>query len=187
MLSLQLTGVVLGLLYLFLEYKINPWLWLVGIIMPCVHSVLYYQCGLYADAAINLYYIAAGIYGALYWLYHQNSNTHKPHQPQSIKGKTKLIFCLIGAQLVLHALIYAALVNFTNSTVPFCDSLSTALSIVALWMLSRKYTEQWLIWLLVDAISVGLYCYKGIYLTAGLYALYTALAWVGYQKWKKSK
>ena len=75
--------------------------------------------------------------------------------------------------------------RFTNSTVPFWDSLTTALSIVAMWMLSRKYVEQWLVWLAVDVITVGLYLYKDIPLTAGLYLLYSALAIAGYRRWKK--
>mgnify|MGYP003800841941 FL=1 len=77
------------------------------------------------------------------------------------------------------------LVNFTDSTVPFCDSLTTALSIVALWMLSRKYIEQWLVWLVVDAITVGLYLYKEIPITAGLYTLYTCMALAGYFRWRR--
>ena len=72
----------------------------------------------------------------------------------------------------------------TNSTVPFWDAMTTAGSIVAMWMLSRKYVEQWLVWLAVDLVTVGLYLYKGIPLTAGLYALYSALAVAGYLRWK---
>ena len=56
---------------------------------------------------------------------------------------------------------------------------------VAMWLLSRKYLEQWLVWLVVDIITVGLYIYKGIPLTAGLYALYSALAVAGYLRWKR--
>ena len=80
--------------------------------------------------------------------------------------------------------IYWVLVTFTNSTVPFWDAMTTAGSIVARWMLSRKYVEQWLVWLAVDLVTVGLYLYKGIPLTAGLYALYSALAVAGYLRWK---
>ena len=77
------------------------------------------------------------------------------------------------------------LVRFTDSTVPFLDSMTTAMSMVAMWMLSRKYMEQWLVWLVVDMITVGLYIYKGIPLTAGLYTLYCALAVAGYLRWKR--
>ena len=89
-----------------------------------------------------------------------------------------------GTVSYTHTGIYFLLVGFTNSTVPFWDAMTTAGSIVAMWMLSRKYVEQWLVWLAVDLVTVGLYLYKGIPLTAGLYALYSALAVAGYLRWK---
>ncbi|MGM9859561.1 MAG: nicotinamide riboside transporter PnuC, partial [Muribaculaceae bacterium] len=68
---------------------------------------------------------------------------------------------------------------------PVADAFTTALSIVALWMMARKYTQQWLAWMVVDAVSVGLYIYKGIYFYASLYAIYTVIAWFGYVKWRR--
>jgi nicotinamide mononucleotide transporter len=182
-LILQIIGLILGLLYLWLEYKANIWLWLIGIIMPIVHGILYLTSGLYADAAMNVYYVVAGLYGWFMW-------SRKPNGSDAavIKiGHTPLkkIVSLVLAYAIAHVLIYYVLVNFTDSTVPFCDSLTTALSIVALWMLSRKYIEQWLVWLVVDAITVGLYLYKEIPITAGLYTLYTCMALAGYFRWRR--
>ena len=77
------------------------------------------------------------------------------------------------------------LVRYTDSTVPYGDSFTTALSVAALWMLSRKYAEQWLVWIVVDAVSAGLYFYKGLYPTGGLYLLYAIVAVAGYFKWLK--
>lgn len=72
------------------------------------------------------------------------------------------------------------LINFTDSNVPWLDSFTTALSIAGMWMLARKYVEQWWAWIAVDAVSAGLYIYKGLDFTAGLYALYTIIAIFGY-------
>lgn len=183
---LQIVGVILGLLYLWLEYKVNVWMWIVGILMPIVQGTLYYDKGLYADAAINVYYIFAGIYGLICWLYHAPSKSKRATAPHSIlKHDKKLIPYVIASYIVIHVAIYLLLVNFTNSTVPICDSFTTALSIVALWMLSRKYTEQWLVWLVVDVVTVGLYIYKDIPVTASLYLLYSVLAIVGYREWNR--
>lgn len=77
------------------------------------------------------------------------------------------------------------LINFTDSNVPLLDSFTTALSIIGMWMLARKYVEQWWAWIGVDAVSTGLYVYKGLDFTAALYALYTIIAIFGYFKWKK--
>jgi nicotinamide mononucleotide transporter len=181
-LILQITGVVLGLLYLWLEYRANTWLWVVGMLMPCVHSLLYYRSGLYADCAMQAYYIAAGLYGLAAWLV---GHKRKEKRLEIAHTPLRLVAPLVVIYGVLHIVIYYILARFTDSTVPFLDSMTTALSMIAMWLLSRKYLEQWLVWIVVDAITVGLYIYKGIPLTAGLYTLYTALAFAGYLRWRR--
>ncbi|MBQ8493119.1 MAG: nicotinamide mononucleotide transporter [Alistipes sp.] len=178
---LQIVGTTLGLIYLWLEYKANIWVWVIGAIMPMVHCTLYLTSGIYADAAMQLYYVAAGIYGLMVW---RRQPTH------SDEGRIKhtplgWIVPLVVSYLVLHVVIYFVLTEFTDSRVPFFDAMSTALGIVAMWMLSRKLVEQWLVWLVVDMISVGLYLYKDIPLTAGLYAIYCVLAVVGFLRWRR--
>lgn len=178
---LQCVGTALGLLYLWLEYKANIWLWVVGAIMPVVHGVLYLQSGIYADAAMQLYYVVAGIYGLAVW---------KRRPRKSDDGKIRhtpkgWVVPLVAVYALLHVAIYFVLVEFTDSRVPVLDSMSTSLCIVAMWMLSRKLVEQWLVWLVVDMISVGLYLYKGIPITSGLYMLYCILAIAGYLRWRR--
>lgn len=178
---LQIVGTLLGLLYLWLEYRVNIWLWVVGAVMPVVHGLLYFNSGLYADATMQLYYVAAGIYGLMVWRRKAKSD-HDGRVMHTPKG---WIAPLVATYLVLHAVIYCVLVNWTDSTVPVFDAMTTAMSIVAMWMLSRKLVEQWLVWLVVDMITVGLYVYKGIPISAGLYAVYCVLAVVGYIRWRK--
>lgn len=177
-LILQIVGVALGLLYLWLEYRANIFLWLVGLLMPVVHGVLYWQSGLYADAAMNGYYIAAGIYGWIFWNCAKNNNDFPiAHTP------LRLAPVLVGIATGVFGAIYFVLREFTDSTVPVLDALTTALSVVAMWMLSRKMVEQWLVWLVVDVVTCGLYIYKGIPITGALYALYSVLAVAGYLRW----
>lgn len=182
-LILQLVGIALGLLYLWLEYKADIRLWVVGLIMPCVHGALYFKAGLYADCSMQVYYILAGLYGWLVW---KNAPRKSKSEELPIRH-TPLgwLPALIGVYAVAHLALYLLLVHFTDSTVPFWDALTTALSMVAMWLLSRKVVEQWVLWGVVDLITVGLYLYKGIPFTAGLYALYTVLAVAGYLRWKK--
>ena len=182
-LFLQIVGVALGLLYLYLEYKADIRLWVVGLIMPCVHGLLYFKAGLYADFSMQLYYILAGLYGWIVW--HNAPRKRDSSARQIQHTPLRWVLPLVGVYLAAHGLIYLFLTHFTNSTVPFWDALTTALSVVAMWMLSRKLVEQWLVWLVVDMISVGLYLYKGIPITAALYVLYTVLAVAGYLRWRK--
>lgn len=181
-LTLQIIGVALGLLYLYFEYKANIWLWVIGLIMPIVHGILYYRQGLYADCAMETYYILAGIYGLVVW---SQKGSKKDKKSELRIGHTPRVawVAIVGVYAILHSGIYLLLINFTDSTVPFWDSLTTSLSVIAYWLLSRKYVEQWLVWLAVDVITVGLYFYKEIPLTASLYALYSLLAIAGYLRW----
>lgn len=180
-LILQLVGIALGLLYLWLEYRAHIGLWIVGLIMPLVHGMLYYNAGLYADCAMNGYYVLAGLYGLAVW----RRAPKRRHGGRIAHTPRGLLLPLLVVGLSVQAGIYVLLTALTNSTVPYWDSLTTALSVTAMWMLSRKYLEQWIIWLIVDVLTVGLYLYKGIPFTAGLYALYAALAVGGYLRWRR--
>lgn len=178
---LQIVGTTLGLIYLWLEYKANIWVWVVSALMAINHGTLYLNSGIYADAAMQLYYLLAAIYGLVVW-----KRNSKDEKSGSIKHTpVRWILPLVAVYAVLHVVIYFVLTQFTDSSVPFLDSMSTALCVVATWMLSRKLVEQWLVWLVVDMISVGLYFYKGIPLTALLYTLYCVLAVAGYMRWRR--
>lgn len=180
-LLLQVIGTTLGLLYLYLEYKANIWLWLIGLLMPLVHGILYFQKGLYADAMMNVYYVLAGLYGWIVW-----KNNRPQGKPMPISNTPwKVAAALLLVYAVLHIGLFCFLYYCTDSKVPILDSFTTALSMVAMWMLSRKYVEQWLVWLVVDAVTVGLYFYKGIPITGGLYLVYCTLAVAGYFRWRR--
>ncbi len=180
-LVLQIVGTTLGLIYLWLEYRANIWVWIVGMIMPVVHGALYLSRGIYADAAMQLYYVAAGIYGWIMW----RKRPKHTEAGRIRRTPARAAVWLAAAYALLHTAIYLFLAYCTDSRVPFWDSMSTALCIVAMFMLSRKYIEQWLVWLVVDMISAGLYMYKEIPITAGLYLLYCILAVAGYMRWRK--
>lgn len=178
---LELFGVAVGLIYLWLEYKASMWVWLTGVVMPAIYIVVYYRAGLYADFAINIYYVMAAVYGLFCWKFGS-----KRHEELSITRTPKdRAIPLLLAFAISFIFIAELLINYTNSDVPWADSFTTALSIVGMYMLARKYIEQWWVWVVVDAACVVLYVYKGLYPTALLYALYTLIAIAGYYNWKK--
>lgn len=185
---LELAGTLVGLAYLWLEYKASIYLWIASIIMPAIYIFVYYQAGLYADFGINIYYLLASFYGWFAWrLRKPAAETKKPQQDDI--GITHLPLRYLLPLLVLFSLLFAGigivLIRWTDSTVPWLDSFTTALSIIALWMLARKYVEQWLAWIAVDAVCCGLYFYKNLYFTAILYGFYTVIAIFGFLKWKR--
>jgi nicotinamide mononucleotide transporter len=183
---LEILGTIVGLIYLWLEYKASIHLWIVGIIMPAIYLVVYYKAGLYADFGINIYYLLAAIYGYIVWKYGFKKNKKEGKQDLPITHmpmKAYMVVTLIF--ITIWWLIGLFLIMYTNSNVPVGDSFITALSIIAMWMLAQKYAEQWLAWIAVDAVSCGLYIYKDLYFTSALYGLYTIIAIFGYYKWVK--
>lgn len=180
---LEIIGVITSLLYLYFSVRESIWLWLFGLISSAVYVSVFFQASLYADAGLYVYYVAISIYGWLHW-YRGSSNTRQTDDlritrtPQRDRG--------------LYALVAVALfggmawgLHFTDSDVPLGDAFTTALSIVATYMLARKKLEQWVIWIVVDAFAMGLYVFKEMYPTAGLFLVYTVLAVWGHFRWKK--
>ena len=181
---LEITGTAVGLVYLWLEYKASIWLWITGIVMPAIYLAVYYKAGLYADFALNVYYLLAAVYGFCAWKFFKKEKAGQTELPIS-RCPAKMWAVQLPVFLVCFGILYLVLNNWTDSTVPVCDAFVNALSIMGLWQLSRKYLEQWLTWIVVDAFSVGLYIYKGLVSTPWLYLLYTIIAIFGYFKWKK--
>lgn len=180
---LDILKVSVGLIYLYLEYNAKRGLWIAGVIMPAISLWLFYNKGLYADCAINLYYLVIAVYGYVVWS-RKSSSGQKPEVPiTSVPGKVAAL--LGGAFVAMWLFIAWVLASFTDSTVVWLDSFTTALSIVGLWMLARKYLQQWFVWLIVDAVYVWLYYHKGIYFSGTLYAFYTVMAVFGYVKWRR--
>lgn len=186
---LEIFGTIVGLVYLWLEYRASIYLWIAGIIMPAIYIFIYYKAGLYADFGINIYYLIAAIYGWFFWMWgHRKEKTetaNKSIELPIVHAPWKYYLPLTLAFIISFFGIAWILIKYTDSNVPWLDSFTTALSIVGMWMLARKYIEQWFAWILVDIVCCGLYIYKDLYFTSALYGIYSIIAIFGYFKWKK--
>ena len=179
--TLEIIGTLVGLLYLWLEYRASIYLWIASIIMPAIYIFVYYQAGLYADFGINIYYLLIAVYGWFAWKHGSGVSQELP----ITRVPLSKVPWLSGVFLLTFLAIVWILKSFTDSNVPWLDSFTTALSIVGMWMLARKYIEQWWVWIVVDVVSSGLYIYKELYFTAALYAIYALIVIWGYKKWKQ--
>ena len=179
---LDILTTILGLIYIWLEYRAHIALWVIGVIMPALDIVLYWQHGLYGDAGMACYYTFAALYGFYVWKF---VKTRKKKEPLPIIFMPRRQYLpTIVFFFVAWAAVYYVLVTWTDSTVPLLDSFTTALSFVGLWALARKYVEQWVFWMVVDGVCTFLYIKKGIPFKAMLYGLYVVIAIAGYLKWR---
>jgi nicotinamide mononucleotide transporter len=179
---LEIFGTACLLLYIFLEIKQQSSLWVVGFISATVYVVVFFRSGLYASSALNVYYMAASVYGMYCWRFAPNADNGK--RPVSRLGfSSGIVLVLIFA--VLYASVGHVLDNYTDSPVPYGDALAMALSFVATWMLARKILEHWILWIFINFFSSGLYFWCELYPTAGLFVIYGVMSVVGWFKWKK--
>jgi nicotinamide mononucleotide transporter len=180
---LDILTTILGLIYIWLEYRAHIALWVIGIIMPALDVILYWQHGLYGDAGMACYYTLAAIYGLCVWKFVRTRKKKEPlpiiHMPHDLYLPTAVCF------FAAWGAVYYVLITWTDSTVPVLDSFTNALSFVGMWALARKYVEQWIFWIFVDIVCTILYIQKGIPFKACLYGIYVVIAIAGYQKWKK--
>lgn len=181
---IEIFGVVTGIIYVILEVRQNRLLWPLGIITSAAYVIIFFTDKFYADMGLQLYYVLISIYGWYYW---SGGGSRRERQEVPVvrinRRQTLLLFIVF---IAIWAGIYFILDSYTDSPVPAGDSFTTALAIVATWMLTRKIIEQWFLWIIANVVSIGLYIYKGLYPTVILYAVYTAMAVYGYIEWNRS-
>jgi len=180
----ELAAAILGLIGITLQIKQNSWYWLTSIIMVSLYIYVFFVSGFYADMSFQFYYLVVSIYGWYFWLTVKDKQ-QKSEIRTSRLNKNQWIYSILVSS-AFYILIYLILDKFTDSEVAIGDAFTTSLSFVATWLLARRILENWLFWIVIDAVSTGLYIYKGLYPTAILFTVLTILAVVGYIKWKKS-
>ena len=180
---IELLGSVLSIIYLYLSIKQKASLWIFGFLCSALYVVVFFQSKFYADMSLQFYYLGVSVFGWISW------KAGKPENRKELPVKrttplSGVIILLIA--LILYFVYYFILTGYTDSPLPKADSFTTALSIVATWMLARKMIEHWWLWIIVDSVSAGLYFYRALYPTAILFVIYTIMAIIGYLQWKKS-
>ncbi len=183
---IETIAALLGLISIYFQIKQNPWLWPVSIVMVSMYIFVYYNSLLYAYMSLQFYYLFVSFYGWYYWVFGKKKTADAEDKKPQVKSLTlNGVLKAIGVS-VLFFIIILFILKKTNSDVPYIDAFTTGLSFVATWLLARKILENWLFWIVVDIVSVGLFLHKGLYATAILFMVLTILAFVGYFKWKKT-
>jgi len=154
---LEIAGAILSLIYLYLSIKQKVSLWIFGFISSVLYVVVFTQSKLYADMSLQFYYVFISIYGWIHW----KSGKNEEGNVLQVKHLNKKMSVILFVAAILIYAVYFTILNYlTDSTVPKFDSLIGSLSVIATWMLARKYLENWLVWILADGLAVGLFIYK---------------------------
>ena len=178
----EIIGVILSLIYIYLSIEQKVSLWIYGFLSSALYIVVFFQTKFYADMSLQFYYLVISVYGWFSW---KKGSPDSGQELPATKTSNRLILQLGLSSVVIYFIYYLVLAKFTDSTIPKADSLVGMLSVVGTWMLARKLIENWLVWIVADGIATGLFIYKGLYPTSILFFIYTVMAFVGYFQWKK--
>ena len=179
----EIAGFVTGALCVWLLVKRNIWNFPVGMLNYVFFIFLFTRSGLYADAGLQVIYFILASLGWYWWL---RGGPQKDGVELSEPKPWELAACGV-AIIVIAAIIQYVLHRYTDSTVAGLDAITTAMSLVAQFMLSRKWIANWWLWIAVDVIYIPLYVYKGLWLTAGLYAVFLVMCIIGLIEWRQAR
>lgn len=180
----EIIGAVIGLAYIVSEYRADRWFWPLSLLMSAFYIVIDFTSGIYANGAICCYNFIMSIYGILVW---RGILGRKDKAERPIGSCPRRYWpWLILAVAVLSVALWDILRHLPNeSAYPVVDGISSALTIVTMWMLSRKYWQQWIGWMIVEPLMISLFILTGNYASAILYAVFEVFCVLGIIRWRK--
>jgi len=179
---LELVSFALAVLTVWLNIRQNHWAWLFSILSSLLYAAVFADARLYGDAGLQFVFVAVSVWGWSQWL--RGGEDHRPLQVSTLaaRGRAVMVLSWLAGWLLLSWFLQ----RYTDTDVPHMDGFLTAGSLVGQFLLSRKKLENWLVWIAVDVLYVGLYLYKHLTLTAILYALFVLMAAAGWRSWRRA-
>lgn len=179
----EVLGFGTGAACVFLAARRNIWTFPIGIANNLVFMVLFFGAALYADLGLQVVYLVLGVMGWYGW------SRHRAADDRALVGRMprRAVLPLVLAAVAGTAIIAFALHSYTDSTTEIADAATTSVSLVAQYMLNRRWLENWFVWIAVDVAYVGLFLYKGLNITAALYLLFIGLCVWGLRGWLRAR
>ncbi|MBC7404734.1 MAG: nicotinamide mononucleotide transporter [Cytophaga sp.] len=179
---LELISFILSIITVALNIRQLHWAWLFSILSSGLYALVFLDARLYGDMGLQFVFILTSIWGWHLWLWGDKEHKVPSVSYLSVRGKvTSLIGWAVGFSVLAWFLK-----SFTDTDVPYTDGFLTAGSLLGQVLLSRKKMENWIVWIAVDVLYVGLYIYKGLMLTAVLYAVFVVMAVMGWRAWSRT-
>lgn len=175
-----LTGVV----SIWLNTRVSKWGWIWGIASIIPYLYIFFTARLYQDFLLHVFYLGMSVYGFWSWVFRRTASGKQ--LPISWSTRQELLILLLLGAFGTGASGYF-FANYTDADLPYWDAFTTVFSLIGTWLLAQKRMENWLVWLLVNTCAIGVYGYKGLYITAALYSIYWLLAWRGWWRWQHLK
>ncbi|HET7865779.1 MAG TPA: nicotinamide riboside transporter PnuC [Burkholderiaceae bacterium] len=179
---LEIAAFVLAVWMVVANIRVNPIGWPLAIVSSLMYFALFWSSRLYGDASLQIVFALVAGWGWWQWLRGtQSDGTALRVRSLSPRGR----WLMLGVLALGWPVIGLFLKHYTDTDVPWWDAFPTAASLVGQWLLGRKYVENWPTWVVVNTVSVGLFAYKGLWLTTLLYTIFIAMSFVGWRAWRR--
>lgn len=179
---IEALGVATGIVAVWLTTRQNIWCWPVGIVSVALFVVVFFTARLYAAMGLQVVYIVLAFYGWYAWLH--GGEGHGQLRVSRVPARRRRLLLGIGA--VGAVVLGFTLSTHTDARVPWLDASLTSFSLVAQFMQTRKWIENWLLWTVIDVLYVAMSLSQGLRLTSVLYATYLVLAVIGWFEWRRA-
>jgi nicotinamide mononucleotide transporter len=175
-------GVLFGVISVWLTVRENVWCWPTGIVNVALSGIVFFEARLYADMSLQAVYVVLSLYGWYEWLYGGKNRAALEIARAPRLALVVSLGCGVAGVVAIERLLAVS----TDAALPFWDATTTSFSLVAQFLLTKKWIENWLVWIVVDVIYVPMYLGKHLYGMAGLYLVFLGLATLGLLQWKKT-
>jgi nicotinamide mononucleotide transporter len=181
---LEMIAAGCGLFNIYLTVRQNIWSWPVGVVMVSLYIYIFFNAKLYSDAGLQVFFLVMQFYGWYQW---SRGGVEHSRSLSAVKrlGRRGWILTVAGV-LAGTAVLGPTLHRYTDASLPYPDSFTTILSVIAQFLLTRKVLENWVLWIVADVVYIGMYTTKSLYPTAALYVVFLGLCVKGYRDWKAS-
>jgi nicotinamide mononucleotide transporter len=172
----------LGLANIILIVRRSVWNYMFGLLMVTLYFFVFFEARLYSDALLQIFFFVVQIYG--WWHWARVEAEAGEVVVERLSNRQRLVW---SAATLAGVLSWGSLMRaYTDASYPLWDACVAAMSVVAQLLMSRRYVENWILWILVDLLSIGLYAAKALWLTTGLYTIFLALAVYGFVEWLRA-
>ena len=179
---LEIVAFVLAIWMVVANIRVNPIAWPLAIVSSLLYLALFGGSKLYGEAALQLVFIVVAGWGWWQWL----RGTAADGSALKVRTLTaRGRWLMLGVFAITWPVVGLFLKRQTNTDVPWWDAFPTAGSLIGQWLLGRKYVENWPTWVVVNVVSVGLFVYKGLWLTTLLYGVFIVMSFIGWRAWHR--
>ena len=177
--TLEIFGAFFGFMAVYFTIKQNIWCWYFGLFQVILYCFIFYTAKLYSDMILHVVYVFLQVFGWYNWKY--GGSNHSTLRITLIKNE----MFWIGSTILLSFCLGYIMQTKTDASFPYEDAFITIASLVAQYLMIKKVLHSWMFWIVVDVVAIGVYWYKGLYFTTGLYVLFLIMAIIGYLEWRK--